>query len=102
MIRIMTVCGVGMGTSLLLRMHVEDVLKDLGVRAQVEAQDANQARGARVDLILTSPPLVDVCSGGHAPVRAIHSFVDKDEIRRVLVEFLQEKGLLAQDPPPGE
>lgn len=96
MLRIITVCGVGMGSSLLLRMYTEDVLKELGVEAKVEASDATQARGARVDLILTSPPLVPVCSGGHGEVRAIKSFVNKDEIRSVLTAFLQEKGLLKQ------
>ncbi len=96
MIRIITVCGVGMGSSLLLRMYTEDVIKELGIEARVEASDATQARGARVDLILTSPPLVQVCSGGHAEVRAIKSFINKDEIRLVLSAFLQEKGLSKQ------
>lgn len=94
MIEILTACGVGMGTSLLLKMYTEDVLKELGVEARVQASDASQARGARVDLILTSPPLVEACSGGRGTVRVIKSFVDKDEIRSVLVEFLEEKGLM--------
>jgi len=93
MIEIITACGVGMGTSLLLRMYTEDVLKVLGVEARVQALDASQAKGSRADLILTSPALVDVCSGGKAEVVAIKSFVNKDEIRAVLVEFLTSKGL---------
>jgi len=93
MIEIITACGVGMGTSLLLRMYTEDVLEILGVEARVQALDASQAKGSRADLILTSPALVDVCSGGKAEVKAIKSFVDKDEIRTVLVEFLTSKGL---------
>jgi len=93
MIEIITACGVGMGTSLLLRMYTEDVLEVLGVEARVEALDASQAKGSRADLILTSPALVDVCSGGKAEVVAIKSFVDKDEIRTSLVEFLTSKGL---------
>lgn len=93
MIEIVTACGVGMGTSLLLRMYTEDVIKILGVEARVQALDASQARGARADLILTSPALVEVCSGGKAEVAAIKSFVDKDEIRSVLVEFLTSKGI---------
>ncbi len=36
MIRIITVCGVGMGSSLLLRMYTEDVIKELGVEAKSE------------------------------------------------------------------
>jgi len=90
-IRIITVCGVGMGSSLLLRMYTEDVLKEMGVDATVEASDATQSRGARVDLILTSPALAEICSGGHAPVKIIKSFVNKVEIRAVLTEFLNEQ-----------
>ncbi|MCJ7624481.1 MAG: PTS sugar transporter subunit IIB [Anaerolineaceae bacterium] len=93
MIEIVTACGVGMGTSLLLRMYTEDVIKILGIEARVQALDASQARGTRADLILTSPALVEVCSGGKAEVIAIKSFVDKDEIRSVLIEFLASKGI---------
>lgn len=93
MIEIITACGVGMGTSLLLRMYTEDVLKELGVEARVQALDASQARGTRADLILTSTALVELCSGGKAEVRAIKSFINKAEIRSVLVEFFSSKGL---------
>lgn len=92
MIRIATVCGVGMGSSLLLRMYTEDVLRELGIEASVEALDASQARGARVDLILTSPALVEACSGGKAAVKGIRNFVDKNLIRATLQEFLHERG----------
>ena len=93
MIEIITACGVGMGTSLLLRMYTEDVLKELGVEARVQALDASQAKGTRADLILTSTALVELCSGGKAEVRAIKSFINKAEIRSVLVEFFSSKGL---------
>ena len=94
MIEIVTACGVGMGTSLLLRMYTEDVIKILGVEARVQALDASQAKGSKADLILTSPALVDVCSGGKAEVMAIKSFVDKEEIQSVLTEFFTARGLM--------
>ena len=68
---------------------------DMAIQAEVEASDANSAKGARVDLILTSPPLVDACSGGNAPVHVIRSFVNKKEIREVLTSFFEEKGITA-------
>jgi PTS system ascorbate-specific IIB component len=89
--KIITVCGVGMGSSLLLRMYTEDVLKEMGIDARVEASDATQARGARADLILTSPALFELCSGGNAVVKVIKSFVNKNEIRSALLEFMQEQ-----------
>lgn len=96
LLEIVTACGVGMGTSLLLRMYTEDVLKELGVKANVQALDASQARGSRVDLILTSPALKEICSGGKAEVRVIKSFINKEEIKNVLRDYLESKGLWDQ------
>ncbi len=93
MIRIVTACGVGMGSSLILRMYTEDVIKVLGLQANVEALDVSQARGAKADLILTSPALVSVVSGGNAIVKSISNYVDKGLIKKALIEFCNEKGI---------
>ena len=93
MIYIATACGVGMGSSLVLRMYTEDVLKELGVEAKVEAMDVPQAKGAKVDLVLTSPALIEVVSGGKAIVKGISNYIDKSLIRAALIEFLEEKGI---------
>lgn len=93
MIRIATACGVGMGSSLILRMHTEDVLKELAVEADVEAMDAPQAKAARVDLVLTSPSLVDVISGGYAVVLPISNYLDKELIKAALIQFFDERGI---------
>ncbi len=90
-IKIITVCGVGMGSSLLLRMYTEDVIKEIGMDARVEASDVTQAKGARADLILTSPALFEICSGGSAQVFAIKSFINKEEIRNALMEFMKSR-----------
>ncbi|HSB65464.1 MAG TPA: PTS sugar transporter subunit IIB [Anaerolineales bacterium] len=84
MIRIVTACGVGMGSSLILRMYTEDVIKVLGLQANVEALDVSQARGAKADLILTSPALVSVVSGGNAIVKSISNYIDKGLIKQSL------------------
>lgn len=97
MIKIATACGVGMGSSLVLRMYTEDVVKLLGIQAKVEALDVSQARGAKVDLILTSPRLVSVVSGGNAIVKSISNYIDKGLIKQALIEFCQEKGIPYQE-----
>jgi PTS system ascorbate-specific IIB component len=93
MIQIVTACGAGMGSSLVLRMYTEDVIKLLGIQARVEALDVSQARGAKVDLILTSPALVSVVSGGNAIVKSISNYIDKGLIKQALIEFCKEKGI---------
>jgi PTS system ascorbate-specific IIB component len=93
MIHIATACGVGMGSSLVLRMYTEDVLKELGVEANVEAMDVSQAKGAKVDLVLTSPALVEVVSGGMAIVKGVSNYIDKSLIRAALIEYFEENGI---------
>jgi PTS system ascorbate-specific IIB component len=93
MIHIATACGAGMGSSLVLRMYTEDVLKELGVEANVEAMDVPQVKGAKVDLVLTSPALVDNVSGGRAKVKPISNYIDKSLIKAALIEYLDEEGI---------
>jgi PTS system ascorbate-specific IIB component len=93
MIHIATACGAGMGSSLVLRMYTEDVLKELGVEADVEAMDVPQVKGAKVDLVLTSPALVENVSGGRAKVKPISNYIDKSLIRAALIEYLEEEGI---------
>ncbi|NIS78684.1 MAG: PTS ascorbate transporter subunit IIB [Anaerolineales bacterium] len=90
---IATACGVGMGSSLVLRMYTEDVLKELGVEAKVEAMDVPQAKGAKVDLVLTSPALVDNVSGGRAKIKPISNYIDKSLIKAALIEYFEEEGI---------
>lgn len=69
-------------------MNTEDVLRQLGIRAEVEASDVTSAVGARADLILASPLLVANLSTAKAPVLAIKNYLDKNEIKARLQEFL--------------
>ncbi|GAB6876328.1 PTS sugar transporter subunit IIB [Thermaerobacter litoralis] len=88
MLRIATVCGVGMGTSLLLKMNVQDVCRQLGVEAEVEHMDVTQAKGARVDVIIASASLAADLGDLGKPVLPVRNFMNKEEIRQRLQEFL--------------
>lgn len=86
--KILAVCGMGLGSSLLLRMQVEAALKELGIQgARVEVADVSTAKGMASDLIITSPQFEERLRGG-VPVVAIKNYVDKQEIRIKLAEAL--------------
>jgi PTS system ascorbate-specific IIB component len=93
-LRVLTVCGVGMGSSLILRMNAEDVLKELGVAATVEATDVSSARGMGADVIIGQGLHTDELQGVAPIVLAITNFMDKDALRRQLSERLTEAGWL--------
>ncbi len=77
-LKILAVCGMGIGTSMLLKMQIDKVLKALEIVADVELADISTARGLAVnaDLIVTSNELVDRIGDVKAPIVAVTNFMD--------------------------
>ncbi len=88
--KIIAVCGMGIGTSVLLKINAEKVLKMIGVDATVEAADMATARSAAFDaqIVLTTPELVESLRGLHAEIIAIDHFFDLEELRTKLSKAL--------------
>jgi PTS system ascorbate-specific IIB component len=80
----------GIGTSVLLKINAEKVLKMLGVEATVEAADMSTARKASFDaqIILTTPELVESLRGVNAEIIAIDHFFDLEELSAKLSKAL--------------
>lgn len=90
--KIVAVCGMGIGTSVLLKMNAEKALRALDVDADVEAADIGTARGAArmADLVLTSAELVEEIGEVPTEVVVINNFTDVSEITEKLSRFLQK------------
>ncbi len=88
--KIITVCGMGIGTSVLLKMNAEKALRGLGVDADVEAADIGTARGAArtAEIVLTSADLADDIGDVPAKVIVINNFTNTEEITSKLTEAL--------------
>ncbi|MCH1881743.1 PTS sugar transporter subunit IIB [Agrococcus sp. ARC_14] len=80
--KIVAVCGMGIGTSVLLKMNAEKALRAMGVDGDVEAADIGVARGmARTaDVVLTSDDLASEIGDVPAAVIVINNFTDVQEI----------------------
>lgn len=87
--KILCVCGLGQGTSLILRMNVETVLREMGVQADVEHMDVSSAMGTPTDYILTSNELAQSLGDTSAKVVIIDNYFDNDEIKAALEENLK-------------
>ena len=88
--KIIAVCGMGIGTSVLLKINAEKVLRMLRIDATVEAADMATARGAAFDaqIVLTTPELVESLKGLDAEIIAIDHFFDLEELRTKLSKAL--------------
>jgi PTS system ascorbate-specific IIB component len=81
-VKILAVCGMGLGTGLLLRMQAEKALKELGIAADVEVADIGTARAlaSRADLIVTSEELAEQLGKVKPKVVTISNFIDLREM----------------------
>jgi len=80
--KIVAVCGAGVGTSAILKLNAERALERLDIDADVEASDIASLAGAHGDaqVILTSPELVDRIGKTNADIVVIDNYFDMAEI----------------------
>jgi PTS system ascorbate-specific IIB component len=87
--KIIAVCGAGIGTSVLLKMNAEKVLRTLGIDAIVDAADIDTARASRdAQILLTTPEIVDKLQGLPSEVIAIDHVFDLTELSEKLSKAL--------------
>ena len=80
--KILAVCGMGLGSGLILRMQAEKALKELGIQADVEVADIGTARAlaSTADLILTSEELAQQLGTVKPRIVTIQNFIDLREM----------------------
>lgn len=84
--QIITVCGNGIGSSLMLAGKVQELCDEEGIQANVESMDLNGASGANPDLFITVKELAPELHGNIVIVR---SYVNKKKIREDALEAIK-------------
>ena len=80
-VKVLAVCGFGVGTSLLLKMNIESVLLKNGINAEVDNADVTTAASVSADVIFTSKELYEqLKTKVNVPLIEIGNFMDKNEI----------------------
>jgi PTS system ascorbate-specific IIB component len=84
--KIVALCGVGIGTSAILKVNAERALERLDIEADVTAADIASVKLAAADaqVILTSSELVPSIGKTNADVIIIDNFFDLDELTEKL------------------
>ncbi|MEM4488915.1 MAG: PTS sugar transporter subunit IIB [Desulfurococcaceae archaeon] len=94
-LKIIAVCGMGMGTVFLIKMNLEKILKELKVPAEVEATNISSLSiGPAADLIVASMDFEKVLAGKNIPKIFLRNLLDTQELRSKLEAFLREHGYL--------
>ncbi|MET4639110.1 PTS sugar transporter subunit IIB [Mycetocola sp. 2940] len=88
--KIVAICGAGVGTSGILKVNAERVLKSLDIEAEVTASDVAGVAVAAADaqVILTSPELVDKIGKTFADIVVIENYFDLQELTEKIEKAL--------------
>ena len=89
-IRIATLCGMGFGTSLMLKLFIEDLLKEIGMKAEILPWDLGTYKGQKADIIIAPLGMKTHLKDSEAKVILMKSLVDRKELREKLVPVLRE------------
>lgn len=89
MIRVLAVCGMGLGTSAILKSRLRNALDATGIDYALDVTDSSAAAGAQADLIFTSDEIAGGLSKHSAKVIVINNFTDREEINRKAAEAVE-------------
>lgn len=91
-LKIQAVCGFGCGSSLFLRIKIDEVLKKNGLSARTFCGDVGTACSADCDVIFTSPELADrMKERAKVPIVVINSFMDENEVTEKVLAFFKSR-----------
>jgi len=90
--RIATLCGMGFGTSMMLKLFIDDILKAEGIKAEVVPWDLGTFKGQRADIVVAAMDMEMHLRNTTARVVLIRNLVDKAEIKDKVVAAIRQAG----------
>lgn len=91
MYRALVACRAGMGSSILLKIKVDQVIKENNFPIETEHGNLDSLIGFNGDLVVTMEDLAEELHNQVKYAVGIRNIVDKDEIKQKLEAFLDSK-----------
>lgn len=86
--KVITVCGMGFGTSLMLLMTIQDIGRKHGIRVEGEAVDLGSYKGKSCDVIVASSEIARQITA-EVPVVSVSNLLDKADIEAQMLSYLK-------------
>ncbi|RKD75885.1 MULTISPECIES: PTS sugar transporter subunit IIB [Sinobaca] len=86
--KILVVCGNGLGSSMIVSMNVQSILKDMNIEADVSHTDLTTAKTETADLYIGSEDILGNINDGTRNVALLNNLLDKKELRTALETHL--------------
>jgi PTS system ascorbate-specific IIB component len=89
-IYIATICGHGLGTALVMKMTLFDVLEENGIPSRIEVADFGTGFMLPVDFFVVTPEMEDKAKATGKPYALVVNVANKDDYRENVVPKLRE------------
>lgn len=92
--KIMALCGSGLGSSFMVEMNIESCLKDLGVEGvEVTHSDITSASNNDADLFFVARDVAENISLDQDKIVMLNSIIDKNELMEKVKKVVEEYNL---------
>ena len=89
--KILVCCGSGLGSSFMIEMNIQNVLKSLGITGvTVDHSDLSSAKGIAADIYVGTRDIAVRLVGLGGEVVSLNNMIDKKELENKLVEVLKK------------
>lgn len=88
--RIAMLCGMGFGTSMMLKLFVDEILKTEHIKAETLAWDLGSFKGQNADIVMAASDMAMHLKNTDAVIVLINNLVDKNEIKEKILAGIQE------------
>jgi PTS system ascorbate-specific IIB component len=88
--RIATLCGMGFGTSMMLKLFIDDILKAEGIKAETIPWDLGTFKGQQADIVVAPTDMEMHLKSANARVVLIRNLVDKKEIKEKVLKAIED------------
>ncbi|QKJ87945.1 PTS system, ascorbate-specific IIB component [Paramixta manurensis] len=85
--KIMAICGSGLGSSFMVEMNIKKVLKKLEIEAEVEHSDLSSATPDAADLFVMAKDIAESASVPKDQLLVINNIIDINELETKLAAY---------------
>lgn len=88
--KILVCCGSGLGSSFMIEMNIKNVLKELGVNAEVSHCDLSSASGNKSDIYVGTRDIATQLVGLGGQVVSLNNMIDKKELKEKITAAVEK------------
>ncbi|MEB6335458.1 PTS sugar transporter subunit IIB [Serratia rhizosphaerae] len=92
--KIMAICGSGLGSSFMVEMNIKKVLKKMAVEAEVEHSDLSSATPGAADIFVMAKDIADSASVPEEQLVVISNIIDINELENKLRAYFMAHSII--------